>query len=143
MARHRAISWANVVLLLGLGVGLYVLARQITVTDEERIEDLVEGAAQAVREGDFEAFAASLATDYSGRGRTRDGAVAEVERLLRLWHPVGLEADVGEVTVDGDAARAPVRVTARIVGRPFTLPLAVTFARTDEGWRIAGARLGR
>jgi len=136
--RPRIPVWLGLLVVLA---GLAFLIERLIVTDEEAVEALIEDAARAVREGDFEALTALLAPDFEAEGREREAAVAWISTLKRRWRPLGLEVEVREVVVEGDTAKAPVLVSMTVMARPVRFLVEVDSRQTDRGWRMSGARL--
>jgi hypothetical protein len=128
-------------LLLPLVVlgGVALLVERLIVTDGEAVQGLVDDAAEAVREGDFQGLRGMLAESYRGEGRTPDGAVDRVKGLWKVFRPSGLSAQTLEVEVEGDRARAPVNVRGAVAGRAFVVSLDVEFVREEGGWKVAAA----
>lgn len=131
----------TLLLLAAAVVGGFLLVDALVVTDEEAVEALVDDAADAVRRGDFEAFAALLATEYAGEGGDQAGAVRRARRAAADADVEGLRATLLDLEVDGDRARGPVKVAGSFLGTSGAVSLDVGFLRTPEGWRIASARL--
>ena len=134
------IPYRFLLLLVILGGLAYGLDRWI-VTDREAIETLVEKAAEAAREGDFRSLGEALDDDYAGKGGSRDGALRLVKSLWTTWKPMSLDADLGEIEVDGDRAEAPMTVTGQVLGRPLALKLGTTYRKREGGWKLAGAQV--
>lgn len=136
--RPRIPVWLGALVVLA---ALGFLLERLIVTDEEAVEALVEDAAKAVREGDFQALTALLALDFEAEGRERDEAVAWIRTLTRRWRPLGVEAKVQKVEVEGDTAKAPTLVSMTVMARPVRFLVEVDCKKTDRGWRIHAARL--
>ena len=136
--RLRPSLWLGV--LLGVG-GLVLLVERLIVTDAEAVDALVQRAAEAVREGDFEALAATLGAGFTVEGRTGEEALDWIRKLRRNFRPLGIEAEVGEVEVSEDRALAPTVVSMTVMARPVRLRAAVHCRRGEDGWRITAAIL--
>ncbi len=137
MMRPRPLLWLGAVcVLLGVAWGI----ERLVVTDKEAIRALVERTTEAVKTGDFDAVAQAFDPAYDAEGRDRDGMVEYLRTLWRRFRPLGLEVDLGEVTVEGDDASALAEISANVVGRPTRIEVTTVFRRTDAGWRIAAAR---
>jgi hypothetical protein len=136
--RFRPSLWLGALLLIG---GLVFLVERLIVTDAEAVEALVEQAAEAAREGDFEALGALLMPEFTVEGRTGKEAVDWIRKLRRNYRPLGIEVEVGDVQVAEDRSRAPTLVSMTVMARPVRFRAAVHCQRIDGGWRIAAAIL--
>jgi ketosteroid isomerase-like protein len=136
--RLRPSLWLGVLLVVG---GLVLLVERVIVTDAEAVEALVQRAAEAVREGDFEALAATLGAGFTVEGRTGKEALDWIRKLRRNYRPLGIDAEVGEVEVSEDRAVAPTVVSMTVMARPVHLRAAVHCRRAEDGWRITAAIL--
>jgi len=137
--RPRPSLWLGALIVLG---GLVFLVERLIVTDAEAVEALVERAAEAVREGDFEALAATLAPGFTLEGRSREEAVDWIRTLRRRYQPRGIEVEVEDVAVDGEAATATARAAANVMARPVRFRLTLDCGHVEGEWRIRGAALG-
>ena len=135
--RSRILIWLGLPALL---VALAIVAERLIVTDREAIADLVDRAAEAALEGDFEAFAETLDVEYQADGKDRSAMVEYIETRWRRYRPRGFDVQMGEIALDGDEASAPIEVTVFVAGRPMSIPGDVHFVRRDDGWRIASAK---
>ncbi len=138
--QSRLSLWLGVLLLVG---GAAFLLERLVVTDAEAVEALVERAADAVRDGDFEALAATLGAEFRVEGRAGEEAVAWIRKLRRNYRPLGIEAEVGDVEVAGDRAVAPTVVSMTVLARPVRLGAAVHCRLIDGQWLITAAVLER
>jgi len=136
--RLRPSLWLGVLLL---AAGLVYLVERLIVTDAEAVQALVERAAEAVREGDFEALAGTLGAEFTVEGRTGQEAVDWIRKLKRNYRPLGLEVEVGEVEVSEDRAMAPTQVSMTVLARPVRFDAAVHCQNTNGEWRITSAIL--
>ena len=134
------IPYRLLLLLLVLGGLAFGLDRLIE-TDEEAIEALVDRATRAAREGDFQAVGETLDVEYQGKGGSRDGVLKLVQSLWETWKPADLGTELGDIQVEGETAKAPVRVKGQVLGRPLALQLETHYVKRDAGWRVAGAQV--
>jgi hypothetical protein len=131
---------ARGLLLATLAVGaLAVAAERLIQTDREALEALLQRAADAASLGDVRALARTLDEDYAAEGRNREQAVAYARTLWDRYRPTGLRItqeirDLGE-----DEAHAEALVSARVMGIPVRVPVALVYRRTGDGWRIHAA----
>lgn len=138
--RLRPSLWLGV---LAVVAGLVLLVERLIVTDAEAVEALIERAAEAVRQGDFEALADTLEADFTVDGRTGEEALTWIRRLYRNFRPLGIEVEIGEIEVVDDRAMAPTVVSMTVMARPFRFAASVHCQRTDGDWRIVSAILDR
>lgn len=123
--------------LLALGLVGFVVER-LVVTDREAVTALLEGAADAVSRGDWDALTGAIDESYDEHGRDRAAFVAYVSGLARRYAPRGVGIEVGDPEVAGDRAAARVVVKP---GAPFVgvrIPGRVDLVRRTGGWRITG-----
>jgi hypothetical protein len=131
-------NWALAALFLAAGI--YVVER-LVVTDHEAIVAEVEAATEACERGDFETLRDALTEDFQqGNGRDRDATIKDVRSAFGRFTPVGLRADVGEITIEDGEAKTTVAVRSRQPRGRFELQM--TLRKEGERWRISRASLG-
>jgi hypothetical protein len=132
---------AVIVALLAVAAGVAFLVDRLVVTDREAVIARVEGAFDAAKRGDWDAFAEALDDDARWDGRGKDAAVARAKRLASMVSASTWRLTIDEVTVEGD--RATVRGHVSLPGSGGALGdgaradgLAELVER-DGTWRIA------
>jgi len=88
---------------------LWVVLDAAIVTDEERIERLFDGMAQAIERGDAEAALAPVAGDYRHMGLTRADLRAVAEAYIERFPDTRVRVADAQVAVSGRRAAASVR----------------------------------
>lgn len=127
-------------LLLAL-LGLGVLVERLIVTDREAVEAVLEEAVSAFEAGDLERLGGLIDETYLAAGRDRARVVAYAETVRRLYRPSQTSVHVQEVTVEGDDAKARLRVWTLVTPGRIPVDLEVRLRRRPQGWRIAGAEV--
>jgi hypothetical protein len=137
-------------LLLIAGVAIALLAITDTwpfddpPTEEERVQETVEGFYAAGADGDFARYCALLTPAARDRVRVNAARLLEEAGQLRCEEILavaeeqfkGLSIRVREVSVSGTQAR--VEVNVKVAGRAGVEPRTMLLERTDAGeWHVS------
>lgn len=127
-------------------VVLLILVDLLIVTDQERIDDLVERGQAASEAGDYETVQAMISRDYRFEGRDRDAFLELAQSTLELYAPMKIML-FGEETFIGPEDRALVEFMAVVTpGEKSRLPGAVRcfwkihLAREGDAWLVTGVK---
>ena len=105
-------------------------------SDAQKLQSLLSERARRIENGDAEA----LADTSTGAQQARDRHEANAARALKL-EDVQLQAR--STSIEDDTATAQVITSYRFLGiadSEFAIRSAMTFAKTEDGWRVKGDR---
>ncbi len=105
-------------------------------SDAQQLQSLLGERARRIENGDAEA----LADTSTGAQQARDRHEANAARALKL-EDVALQAR--STSIKSDTATAQVITSYRFLGiadSEFAIRSAMTFAKTEDGWRVKGDR---
>lgn len=105
-------------------------------SDAQKLQSLLSERARRIENGDAEA----LADTSTGAQPARDRHEANAARALKL-EDVQLQAR--STSIEDDTATAQVITSYRFLGiadSEFAIRSAMTFAKTEDGWRVKGDR---
>ena len=126
--------------------GFLVIADLVFVSDEERIEDLVDEGKRAVEEGDFVAVEARISLDYDFDRKDRAAFLDMARKVLDEFSPMGLMLWNVRITVEeGDTALVELLAIATPKERsrlPGTVkcPWKIHLIKEEGEWRVSGVK---
>lgn len=142
----RTTGWMAVGGML-LAVALLIL-QQVVVTDRERIRLLLDDIALAVDAERLAEVEAALADDCDIDGMDKQRILSELASAFEQSEFDEIKIVRADITVDGDAAAAVVRVHGRVRAPdwPYDYNLTsweVQFVRSERGWLVHRAHHAR
>lgn len=129
--------------LLGVGLLLAVAMASLFLfrdSEEEVIERLLRGGAEAATRGDAESIVALLSTSYRTEKEGYDEAAERIRREIKRLGGGQVELLGAAVTVDGETAQANFRVRAR--AGPYGLGefgMRLKLSKEASGWKVTAA----
>ncbi|MDJ0521113.1 MAG: hypothetical protein QNJ90_03460 [Planctomycetota bacterium] len=123
-----------------LGLLLVVLAvygiERLIVTDAEKIEQLGEDAAHAIRAEAWEWLENLLHEEFTYENRDRAQTVEHIRSLVRKYKPTDVGVAIFEIQVDDAEAKARAVVKGTALGRPVRVPVDAWFKEVDDDWKL-------
>ena len=137
--------WVKIAILAAaIAVGLYIIADFIFLSDEEKIEALIEQGRAAVEAGEYEVIDSMVASDYDFDGKNRAEFMKQAEKVLDKYSPMSLML-LNEKILFLEEAGAVVEFL--VIANPkersqlpgsVKLPLRVLFHERDDEWKVTG-----
>lgn len=129
-------------LVFAAGIVLLVSAFDwLITTDEEEIEEALDGMSREILARDAEAAVAGLADDFDQDGVTKPAILANLRRLLKQSPPQSLEWIQRTVEMSGQTGSARIRIRYfPAPPSPFPYPIdtvwTIGFSERGDSWKI-------
>lgn len=139
--------WVKIAILAAaIVVGLYVIADFLFLSDEEKIEALIEQGKAAVEAGDCGVIDSMVASDYDFDGKDREAFMKQASKVLdkyapmslMLWNEKIMVLDEGGAIVELLAIATP-KERSQLPGS-VKCPFRILLDERDGEWKVTGLK---